>query len=253
MWFLYSPRSVSFADSFGTKNTNDLWIRTSTPILSFFIPRGVTRHGRLLSQGTLGSHKSFPFWSDSLLDFFIRSLTAYLYTEVGMASELGLDPQRIGVYGPSEGGYISAMLGTLNTHTVYDTGQYLNQSSRVQAVVDMWGPTDLTNTSGSPWWFSLLLGHASPAQLRNASPLYHVAPGDPPFLIMQGTDDRLIAPHHSIDMAARLRLAGVPVTLVMIQHDGHGLAMPTSGQVENPSPTALIQQITNFFTTTLAA
>src|SRR5579875_3771516 len=128
------------------------------------------------------------------------------------ASELELDPQRIGVYGPSEGGYISAMLGTLNTHTVYDTGQYLNQSSHVQAVVDMWGPTDLTNTSGSPWWFSLLLGHASPAQLRNASPLCHVSPGVSPFLIMHGTDDWLIAPHHSIDMAARLRLAGVTVT-----------------------------------------
>jgi acetyl esterase/lipase len=168
------------------------------------------------------------------------------------ASELGLDPRRIGVYGPSQGGYISAMLGTLGPGTAYDAGQYLNQSSRVQAVVDMWGPTDLSNFSGSPWWVSLLVGSGTTAQLRNASPLYHVAPGDPPSLILHGTEDWFLAPHHSIDLEKRLHAAGVPVTLVLIQHDGHGLAMPTAGQVEQPSPARLIQIIANFFTNTLA-
>lgn len=169
------------------------------------------------------------------------------------ASELGLDPQRIGVMGDSQGGYISAMLGTVGSDAGYDVGQYLGQSSSVQAVVDMWGPTDLTNLSGSPSWMSLLVGHASAAQLRHASPLYHVAHGDPPFLIMYGTDDWLIAPHHSQDMAKGLQAAGVPVTLVAIQHDGHGLVSPTSGQVEQPSPATLIQMIADFFTHTLAA
>lgn len=168
-------------------------------------------------------------------------------------SELGLDPQRIGVMGDSQGGYISAMLGTVGSDASYDVGQYLGQSSSVQAVVDMWGPTDLTNLSGSPSWMSLLVGHASVAQLRHASPLYHVAHGDPPFLIMYGTDDWLIAPHHSQDMAKGLQAAGVPVTLVAIQHDGHGLVSPTSGQVEQPSPATLIQMIADFFTHTLAA
>jgi len=169
------------------------------------------------------------------------------------ASELGLDSRRIGVYGPSQGGYISSMLGAVGPDPTYDAGQYLNQSSRVQAVVDMWGPTDLSNFSGSPGWATLLVGRATTAQLRNASPLYHVAHGDPPFLIMHGADDWFIAPHHSEDMAKRLQAAGVPVTVVMIQHDGHGLAMPTSGQVEQPSPATLIQMIANFFVRTLAA
>lgn len=167
------------------------------------------------------------------------------------AGELGLDPHRIGVYGPSQGGYISAMLGTIGPHTTYDVGQYLDQSSQVQAVVDMWGPTDLSNFSGSPSWATLLVGQATTAQLRNASPAYHVAHGDPPFLILHGADDWLIAPHHSQDMAKQLQAAGVPVTLVMIQHDSHGLVMPTTGQTEQPSPTTLIQMIANFFSKTL--
>ncbi|BCL78004.1 alpha/beta hydrolase [Ktedonobacteria bacterium brp13] len=169
------------------------------------------------------------------------------------ASALGLDQNRIGVYGPSQGGYISAMLGTTGPNTSYDVGQYLNQSSRVQAVVDMWGPTDLSNFSGSPWWASLLAGNATTAQLRNASPAYHVAHSDPPFLIMHGTDDWFIAPHHSQNMAKKLQAAGVPVTLVMIQHDSHGLAVPTAGQVEQPAPSTLIQMIADFFSKNLAA
>lgn len=169
------------------------------------------------------------------------------------ARELGIDPQRIGAYGDSQGGYLSAMLGTVGPDGGYDTGQYLNQSSRVQAVVDMWGPTDLANFSGSPWWASLLVGHATIAQLHNASPLYHVAHGDPPFLIMYGTDDWFIAPHHSQDLAKRLQATNVPVTLVAIQHNGHGLVAPTSGQIEQPAPATLIQMIARFFTRTLGA
>jgi acetyl esterase/lipase len=169
------------------------------------------------------------------------------------ARELSIDPLHIGVYGPSQGGYISTMLATLPSGTFYDTGQYLDQSSSVQAVVDMWGPTDLTNWSGSPWWVHLLGGNSTTAQLRYVSPLYHVAHGDPPFLIIQGTDDWFIAPHHSQDLAKRLQAAGVPVTLVMVQHEQHGLAVPTPGQVEQPAPATLIHMMRDFFVRTLAS
>lgn len=165
------------------------------------------------------------------------------------ASALGIDPQRIGVYGPSQGGYIGGMLGTLPSGTRFDTGQYLDQPSSVQAVVDMWGPTDLSNWSGSPGWAPLLTGNATAAQLRSVSPLYHVAHGDPPFLIIHGTDDWFIAPHHSQDFAKRLQAAGVPVTLVMVQHGTHGLYQPA----EQPSAGALVQMIVDFFSRTLGA
>ncbi len=175
------------------------------------------------------------------------------------ASELGIDPQRIGVYGVSMGGYLSAMLGTAGPQAGFDVGQYQDQSSRVQAVVDMWGPTDLNDWSGSPSWVHDLGqglssgGKSSPAKLRAISPVGYVAAGDPPFLIIQGADDWFIAPHHSQNIAKQLHAAGVPETLVMIQHDGHGLVAPTAGQVEQPAPNTVIHMIANFFTKTLAA
>lgn len=165
------------------------------------------------------------------------------------ASELGIDPQRIGVYGPSQGGYISAMLGTAGLSAGYDVGQYLNQSSRVQAVVDMWGPVDLTNFSGSPSWIAALTGGGSSATLKAATPFPYIRSDDPPFLIMHGTDDWFIAPHHSQKLAAQLHAAGVPVTLVMIQHGSHGLA--AAGPDQNPSPNTLVQMTADFFTHTL--
>lgn len=174
------------------------------------------------------------------------------------AAELGIDPGRIGVYGPSQGGYLSAMVGLVGPQMGLDQGQYLNQSSQVEAVVDMWGPTDLTNWSGSPSWISglnagLTGGTSSIARERAASPVTYVAAGAPPFLIIHGTDDWFIAPHHSQDLAKRLHAAGVPATLVMVQHDGHGLAAPIADQTEQPGPDAIVQMIADFFTRTLEA
>jgi len=175
------------------------------------------------------------------------------------ASELGIDPQRVGVYGVSMGGYLSAMLGTVRPQAGFDGGQYQDQSSRVQAVVDMWGPTDLSDWSGSPSWVRDLgqglsgSSNTPAARMRAISPVSYVAPGDPPFLIIQGADDWFIAPHHSQNMAKQLHAAGVPTTLIMVQHDGHGLAAPTAGQIEQPDPDTLLHMISDFFARTLAA
>lgn len=172
------------------------------------------------------------------------------------ATELGIDPQRIGVYGVSEGGYLSAMLGLTSPNAGFDKGQYLDQSSHVQAVVDMWGPADLTDWRGSPDWVYTLgqdLGIYTTSDEKYASPVSYVRPDAPPFLIIQGADDWFITPHHSQKLAGLLQAAHVPTTLVMIQHDEHGLAVPTPGQIEQPSPAAVIQMIQAFFVKTLAA
>jgi acetyl esterase/lipase len=50
---------------------------------------------------------------------------------------LGIDPEHIGAHGTSAGGNIAALLGTADASAGFDVGEYLDQSSRVQAVVVM--------------------------------------------------------------------------------------------------------------------
>jgi len=69
-------------------------------------------------------------------------------------------------------------------------------------------------------------GSGAKSRIRTISPVSYVASHDPPFLIIHGTDDWFIAPHHSQNFARLLHAAGVPVTLIMVQYDGHGLATP---------------------------
>ncbi len=89
---------------------------------------------------------------------------------------------------------------------------------------------------------------------RSASPLTYVpagraAAGDvPPFLLLHGTDDQDMRPHHSQEPARQLAAAGVPVRLMLVQGAGHGL--DSAGQ--RPTPGQLTELVADFFTRSLA-
>lgn len=167
------------------------------------------------------------------------------------AADLGIDPKRIGAYGTSAGGQLAALLGTAGRSAGFDVGEYLDQSSQVQAVVDMYGPTDLTHMDDSATWGQLVVQFSfgdSVALREGGSPVNFVSRDADAFLILHGADDQLVRPHHSEDLAQRLQAAGVPATLVMVQGTGHG--MDTPGQ--QPSPAAVQSICVDFFSRALA-
>ncbi len=62
------------------------------------------------------------------------------------SAEYAIDPDRIGVFGGSAGGHLVALLGTTgNVKDLEGNGGNLDQSSRVQCVVDWYGPTDFVH------------------------------------------------------------------------------------------------------------
>ncbi len=167
------------------------------------------------------------------------------------AAELGIDPEHIGAYGGSGGGQLAALLGTTGTSAGFDVGQYLDRSSQVQAVVDMYGPTELTRMDDSVTWGQMVVQFSfgdSVALREGGSPVNFVSRDAAAFLILHGTDDQLVRPHHSEDLAQRLQAVGVPATLVMVQGTGH--SMNTPGQ--QPSPAAVQALCVDFFSRLLA-
>jgi acetyl esterase/lipase len=166
------------------------------------------------------------------------------------AQQYGIDPAKIGARGGSAGGHLVSMLGTAGPSAGFDTGQYLQQSSSLQAVVDMFGPADLTAGGWVPSASSVVqqVFGVTPGQdnsaLAHASPVRYIQPNDPPFLIFQGTRDAVVPPSQSQELASRLQAAGVSATLVMVQNGGHGFA-PTGGAI-SPTLQAITETTVDF-------
>jgi acetyl esterase/lipase len=155
------------------------------------------------------------------------------------AGKHGLDPDRIGAWGSSAGGHLVALLGTSGGVEAFETDAHAEFSSRVQAVVDWFGPTDLLlmNTQAVPGATmdhdapdspeSLLLGgplqdKAQRAAAMQVSPITHVSKDDPPILILHGDRDLLVSHKQSEILHAALKKAGVDSTLQIIKGGGHG-------------------------------
>ncbi len=145
------------------------------------------------------------------------------------ASKYRLDPQRIGVLGFSAGGHLAALLGTsAGVESLEGRAEGSpRESSRVQAVCDVSGPVDLfIPTNSFIGKFSVhgeLGGSASeqPERARQANPTTYITGKEPPFLIIQGDQDKLVVPKHAEVLAAALRAKKIPVELVIVKGGGH--------------------------------
>lgn len=151
------------------------------------------------------------------------------------ASEIGADPDRIAAMGASAGGHLAALLGTDAEGPPDESASAT--SARVQAVVDFYGPTDLAALDATSPDARLPIRQylgvkpsLDPARAAAASPLAHVTPGDPPFLIVQGTADGLVRPSQSRALASRLSAAGVANRLVLVPGAEHGFGLRVGGR-----------------------
>ncbi len=156
------------------------------------------------------------------------------------AAEQRIDPARIGVWGSSAGGHLAALMGVSGgvEELEGDLGNN-DQSSRVAAALDWWGPTDLVamdvwHKHGPKSMEAVLLGtlpRDNPELARLASPLTHVTPDDPPILIMHGTRDKTVPVEQSLEFEKKLKAAGVDVELFLYEggHTGEGISLTDVG------------------------
>jgi len=149
------------------------------------------------------------------------------------AERLGIDADKIGVWGSSAGGHLVSHLGSSGDvkEVEGDLGT-TGASSRVACVVDFCGPSDFPNfqlTSGAQNPVTKLLGGLpkdKPEVAKAASPITYVTKDDPPFLIVHGTDDRTVPFDQAVRFHEAQKQAGINTTFVKIEGGGHGIGGP---------------------------
>jgi acetyl esterase/lipase len=189
----------------------------------------------LLSKGFAVASMNYRLTDEASWPAQIQDVKAAIRYMRANAGKYNIDPDRIGLWGLSAGGHLAALAGTAGDAKELDqTDVATGVSSKVQAVVDWFGPTDFTPyATGAEvlgknvdWMVERFLGGKITEKVdvaKAASPVTYVSPDDPPFLIMHGTDDGLVPLQQSKFLDEALRKAGAPVKLVVIEGHGHQL------------------------------
>jgi acetyl esterase/lipase len=145
------------------------------------------------------------------------------------AKKYHVDPDRIGVTGGSAGGHLSLLVGLTDPSSKLegDSGNP-EQSSRVQAVVNVFGPTDMVfcyEKSALPWVARLFVGGTPndvPDRYKVASPLTYVSKDDPPVLTLHGDKDALVPVEQARVLDEKMKAVGASHTLTVFEGQGHG-------------------------------
>ena len=157
------------------------------------------------------------------------------------ANKYHFDVDRLGAVGGSAGGHLSALVGTSGGKKAFPpVGGHLDQSDRVQAVIDIYGPANFStvvkqaaedpnvenifafNTPSDPYSSLIDAQLDDQAKADAVSPIHYVSGDSPPFLILHGTHDTLVPYAQSVELEAALKARGVDVWLQTLPGAGHG-------------------------------
>lgn len=213
------------------------------PLLVWIHGGGWTEGGRgfcpiapLAAEGYGVASISYRFAQEAVFPAQIEDARAAIRWLRAHGSEYNLDTTRIGVCGESAGAHLAALLGT-----------HPDETTRVQCVVDLCGPTDFTaidsDTSRVPgllfsfdsdkllgavqimsrgYIMHRFLGGSDPAKARAASPITYVSKDSAPFYIIHGAGDYLVPLAQSQAFRDALQKAGVEAELEIVPNHGHG-------------------------------
>lgn len=156
------------------------------------------------------------------------------------AKEYGIDRDRVAAAGFSAGGHLALLLGLADKVDGWDAGANLDQSSRVQCVVDFFGPADLSLYAPSEAvmdaYMVPVFGKScktDPDVLKTASPVSYVSKAAPPVLLVHGTFDFVVPIIHSEQLEKKLKDAGATAELITVRGEGHGWRGPTLARTTN--------------------
>ncbi len=237
------------------RNKLDLYLPEKaqrTPPLIVFIHGGSWQKGdkfpnpiaSFATKGFAVAAINYRFSQDAIFPAQIEDCKAAIRWLRANAAQNGYDAQRIGVWGTSAGAYLAALLGTTaGERDLEGHGGNQEQSSRVQAVVDYFGPTNLATIPPRPNRAALIGGspREHPERAARASPVSYVTKDDAPFLIVHGEEDDQVPMSQSLELLDGLTRCGVEAALIRVPGGKH------LGKAKIYFTPALLSTIEGFF------
>lgn len=152
------------------------------------------------------------------------------------AEKYHVDSNRIGVTGGSAGGHLSLLVGVTGSEKKFDgTGGNPAASSKVQCVVNYFGPTDFAKMYGYNKQVDHLLDtllRGTPQEraddYKSASPITYVTKDTCPILSIHGTKDNIVPVDQAVEFDAAMKKAGATSELIILEGQGHGFVGPAA-------------------------
>jgi acetyl esterase/lipase len=189
---------------------------------------------RFADQGFVAATISYRFQQEAPFPAAVEDAKCAVRWMRANAEELGVDPDRIAVIGGSAGGYLALMTGyTAHLPELEGGGGHGEYSSRADAVINLYGPTDFTLPNV---WHRNEVRNFLKAEWADdpdlwtlASPITHVTADIPPTLVIHGTIDTIV----EVNQADRLveRMQEVGATHWYDRIDGYPHTMDVAPQI----------------------
>ncbi len=213
-----SFKSIEYKNANGKSLQLDIYrqkeLNEKAPLL-VFIHGGGWRSGKrqdylvylldYVEKGFVTATVSYRLKKDSIYPAAVEDVldaVDFLYQN---ANTYGYDTSRVALVGGSAGAHLAMLAGY---------GWENPPRHKVKAVVDIYGPVDLTTPYGqTQFMVTDFIGHSyseKPELYWEASPARYLKEDLPPTLILQGTSDNLLPPSQSDTLHVRLNRLGVP-------------------------------------------
>ena len=191
----------------------------------------------LTQQGYVVVAVNYRLSGEAIFPAAINDVKAAVRWMRANAGDYDVDDSKFGAVGGSAGGSLVALLGTSGNSSEIDgnVGDYDTYSSKVQAVVDEFGPVNFNtlaqdridagqkdNGVETEYLGCDIAGTEACANKDLASAVHFIDAKDPPFLILHGLKDDQIPPKQSEDFYKALVMAGVDANIILIPNAGHG-------------------------------
>lgn len=183
---------------------------------------------KFAQQGYVSATLSYRFCPKHTFPAQVQDVKAAVRFLRGNAEKYHIDKTKFGAVGFSAGAHLSMMLGVMDKEDgLDDVGEFKDESSKVQAVVSFFGPTDFLLKLPPPTIPLVKDFLGGPVEekkelAQKASPATYASKGDAPMLLYQGTKDPLVPHDQAIRMADALTAAGVPGRVELMLGASHG-------------------------------